>query len=83
MKKRRGADLPVLAWWLGVVGAVTLMISTVQPASSVHSPFVVACALGGLGGVLYGLSRLWIRSSRHGSCEPVRLGDDGSRPGRS
>jgi hypothetical protein len=66
MKKRSVAALSVLAWCLGAIGAVALMISTLEPASSVPALLVIACALSALGAVVYGVSRLRItRSTRH------------------
>jgi hypothetical protein len=62
MEKRPVADLSVLAWCLGIVGAVTLMISTLEPASWFPSLLVVACALSALGAVVYGVS--WLRARR-------------------
>jgi hypothetical protein len=63
MERRRRFDPTVVAWCLAAGGAITLMVSTVEP-TSFPQLLIIGCALAGLGALIYGLSRLWTR--RHG-----------------
>ena len=60
MAMRRRFDPVVVAWCLAAGGAITLMVSTVQP-TAFPQLLIVGCALAGLGALMYGLSLLWSR----------------------
>ena len=64
LRMPRRLGLTELAWVLAVLGAVTLMVGTLAPASAVASLLFTGCALVVLAVATYGVSRLQIRRGR-------------------
>ena len=64
MRMPRRIGLTELAWVLAVLGAVTLMVGTLAPASAVAPLLFTGCALFVLAVATYGVSRLQIRRGR-------------------